>query len=80
MAKETEERKVTREEAAQRLEAIAEDLRNEGPFDVNVNNRTVHLSPPDDVGMEVGVREKSTLLRGSREGVTIKFDWKPESE
>lgn len=76
MAKELEERDVSREEAAERLERIADELRTDGSFDVN--NRTVHLSPPSKVGMEVGVRERSTLLRGNREGVTIKLDWKPE--
>ncbi|WP_459193603.1 amphi-Trp domain-containing protein [Halosimplex sp. J119] len=78
MAKELEELDVTREEAAQRLESFAEDLRGEGSFDVNVNNRTVHLAPPEDVGMEIGVREMSSLLRGDREAFTIKLDWKPE--
>jgi len=78
MAKELEELDTTRDEAAAKLEAIADELRSEGPFDVNVNNRTVHLSPPDDIGMELGVRETSSLLRGSREAFTIKLDWKPE--
>ncbi|MFC7141042.1 amphi-Trp domain-containing protein [Halosimplex aquaticum] len=78
MAKELEELDVTREEAAERLESFAEGLRGEGSFDVNVNNRTVHLAPPDDVGMEIGVREMSSLLRGDREAFTIKLDWKPE--
>ncbi|WP_436925506.1 amphi-Trp domain-containing protein [Halosimplex amylolyticum] len=78
MAKELEELDVTRDEAADRLEAIADDLRGDGSFDVNVSNRTVHLAPPDDIGMEVGVREMSSLLRGDREAFTIKLDWKPE--
>lgn len=78
MAKEIEETQVDREAAADRLEAIAADLRSEGSFDVNVGNRTVHLSPTSQVGMEVGVRETSSILRGSREAITIKLDWKPE--
>lgn len=78
MAKELEESTVTREEAAERLEAIADQVRGEGSMDVNVNNRTIHLSPSSNVGMAVGVRETSTLFRGNREGVTVKLDWKPE--
>ncbi|ELY86400.1 hypothetical protein C485_10390 [Natrinema altunense JCM 12890] len=28
-------------------------------------------------GAEVGVRERSSILRGQRETVTVKLDWKP---
>jgi len=78
MAKELEAYDMTRDEAADKLESIAADLRGDGSFDVNVNNRTVHLAPPENIGMEVGVREMSSLLRGSREAFTVKLDWKPE--
>ncbi|WP_436929952.1 amphi-Trp domain-containing protein [Halosimplex halobium] len=78
MAKELEELDMTRDEAADKLESIAADLRGDGTFDVNVNNRTVHLTPPEEIGMEIGVRETSSLLRGSREAFTVKLDWKPE--
>lgn len=77
MAKELEERTVSREAAAERLEELAAQIRGEGASDINVNNRTVHLSPASEIAMEVGVRERSTLLRGNREGITIKLDWKP---
>jgi hypothetical protein len=30
-----------------------------------------------DKTISVGVRERSSVLRGSRESVTIKLDWKP---
>lgn len=78
MAKELQEEDVTREEAAERLEMLAEGLRGEGPFDVTIGNRTVHLSPPSNIGIETGVRETSSLLRGDRESVTVTIDWKPE--
>jgi|GEM_PF-2843533 len=78
MSKELEAYDMTRDEAADKLESIAADLRGDGSFDVNVNNRTVHLAPPENIGMEVGVREMSSLLRGSREAFTVKLDWKPE--
>lgn len=78
MAKELEEGDVTREKAAERLEKLADALRSEGEFDVTVENRTVHLSPPNNIGFELGVREKSSRLRGNRESVTVKMDWKPE--
>lgn len=78
MAKELEETTVSREEAAERLETIADQLRGDGSMDVNVNNRTIHLSPGSKLGMQVGIRERSTLFRGDREGITIKVDWKPK--
>ncbi|WP_435349711.1 amphi-Trp domain-containing protein [Haloarchaeobius sp. HRN-SO-5] len=78
MPREIEERKVTREAAADRLVTLAEELRGEGSMDVSVENKTISLSPPADVTMEVSVREKSTLFRGDREGITVKMDWKPE--
>jgi amphi-Trp domain-containing protein len=77
MAKELEERDVSQEEAAARLEAIADKVRSGDSMDVNVNNRTIHLSSPAEIAMEVDVRERSTLLRGDREGITITLDWKP---
>ncbi|PSP81514.1 amphi-Trp domain-containing protein [Halobacteriales archaeon QS_1_68_20] len=78
MPKEIEERDVTREEAAEQLESLADALRGEGSFDVEVRNRTVHLSPPSNVGMQLSVREESTMFRGDREGITVKFDWQPK--
>ena len=77
MARELEEQNVSHEEAADRLEKIADALRTGDSLDITVRNRTVHLSPTEQLAMEVSVREKSTLLRGNREGITIKLDWKP---
>lgn len=64
------------DEAADRLEDIAVRPRGEGDFDADVDNRTIYLSPGSEIGMQVGVREKSGLFRGDREGITIKPDWK----
>ncbi|ESP89063.1 amphi-Trp domain-containing protein [Candidatus Halobonum tyrrellensis] len=71
------EDEVTREEAADRLEALATELR-EGDCNVQVGNKTVTVQPPSSIAYEVGVRESSSILRGSRESVTVKMDWKPE--
>ncbi|PSQ23864.1 amphi-Trp domain-containing protein [Halobacteriales archaeon QS_8_65_32] len=79
MAKDLDENEMSLEEAAQRLEALAAELRDEDTFDIDIENRTVHLSPPSTIAMEVGVRETSSLLRGARETVTVKMDWKPQS-
>lgn len=72
------EAEVSREEAADRLRELADRLDREGQFDVDVNNKTISLDPATSIGYEIGVRESSSLLRGSRESVTIKLDWKPK--
>ncbi|WP_458208043.1 amphi-Trp domain-containing protein [Haladaptatus sp. NG-SE-30] len=72
------EEKISREEVADRLQAIADELRGDGDANVDVGNKTVTLSPPNAVGYEIGTRESSSILRGSRESVTIKLDWKPK--
>lgn len=78
MSKEVEERRVSREEAADELQKIADALRADDTLDMTINNRTIHLSPADEIAVEVSVHEKSSLLRGNREGVTVKLDWKPQ--
>ena len=72
------EEKVALDEAADRLEAIAEQLRDGEGADIDVGNKTVTLSPRDEIAYEIGVRESTSVLRGSRETVSIKLDWKPE--
>lgn len=77
MSKEVEERDLSREEAAEHLQEIAAALRTGDTMDIDINNRTVHLSPAETVALEVAVDERSTLLRGDREAVTLKLGWKP---
>ncbi|WP_129115647.1 amphi-Trp domain-containing protein [Halegenticoccus tardaugens] len=73
------EEKLAREEAAERLERLAAALRDgDDGCDVRVGNKTVRLHPPKRVNVEVGVRERSSILRGSRESVTVTIDWKPK--
>lgn len=72
------EEKLGREEAADRLREIADDLEEGEEFDLAVGNKTITLNPASSIGFEVGARERSSILRGSRESVTIKMDWRPE--
>ena len=84
--KNLEEKDVSRAEAAENLRAIADELDGGEEMNIDVGeemnidveNKTIALSPTDSVGYEVGVRERSSILRGSRESVTITLDWKPE--
>jgi amphi-Trp domain-containing protein len=72
------EARVSRDEAADLLEGIAEQLRGKGDADIDVGNKTVTLSPRKKIGYEIGIRESSSVLRGNRETVSIKLDWKPK--
>ena len=76
--KNLEEKDVSRAEAAENLRAIADELDGGEEMNIDIENKTIALSPTDSVGYEVGVRERSSILRGSRESVTITLDWKPE--
>lgn len=72
------EDELNREEAADRLREIADNLEEGEEFNIGIGNKTITLRPPSSIGFEVGARENSSILRGSRESVTIKMDWRPE--
>jgi amphi-Trp domain-containing protein len=75
------EDRLSRSEVAEQLRAIADEFDDEeGEVSIPVGNKRVRLSPPADVAYEIGVREGSSILRGDRETVNIKLDWKPESD
>jgi amphi-Trp domain-containing protein len=71
-----DEAKLSREEAAERLERLAQEIR-EGSGSIRVGNKTVGLSPAEQLNYEVLVKERSSLLRGNRETVTVTMEWKP---
>ncbi|MXV62795.1 amphi-Trp domain-containing protein [Natronorubrum sp. JWXQ-INN-674] len=69
--------RVTRDEAAKQLRALADELEGDGSATVQTGNKAVELHPSEEIAYEIGVRERSSILRGQRETVTIKLDWKP---
>lgn len=70
---------VAREEAAEKLEAIASQLRSEAKeIDIDVGNKSVSLSPRKTLDYEIEVRERSPMLRGKRESISIDLKWKAE--
>jgi amphi-Trp domain-containing protein len=71
--------KLTREETACRLRALADAIESGGDADVSVGNKRIRLSPRSSLAYEIGVRERSSILRGSRESITVKMDWKAAS-
>lgn len=72
------EDELDRTEAADRLREIADDLESGDSFEVDIGNKTISLDPTTTIGFEVGARESSSVLRGKRESVTIKMDWRPD--
>jgi amphi-Trp domain-containing protein len=73
--------KLSREETANRLRALADAIEGgeDDDAEVRVGNKQVTLRPRSTVGYEVGVRERSSVLRGSRESVTVTMEWKARS-
>lgn len=83
MAEKTlDEQRLSRSDVAEQLRTLADELDDEdgegGEISVPVGNKRVRLSPPETIGYEIGVREGSSVLRGDRETVTVKLDWRPE--
>lgn len=68
---------LSREAVAERLRELADALDGEGEAQVRVGNKGVTLHPASSIAYEIGIMERSSVLRGSREGVTVKLDWKP---
>lgn len=71
-----EEESLSREEVAARLRELADSIEGEGDADVRVGNKQISLHPASEIGYEIGVRERSSILRGGRESVTVTLDWK----
>ncbi|MFD1512438.1 amphi-Trp domain-containing protein [Halomarina rubra] len=67
---------LSREEAADRLEALAAEIR-EGTGNIRVGNKRVALSPADSLTYDISVSERTSLLRGDRETVAVELRWKP---
>ncbi|MFC5969875.1 amphi-Trp domain-containing protein [Halomarina salina] len=71
-----DETTLSREAAAERLEHLAGELR-EGSGNFRVGNKTVELSPAEELSYEISVEERKSLLRSNRETVTVTLNWKP---
>ncbi|MFC4543166.1 amphi-Trp domain-containing protein [Halosolutus amylolyticus] len=71
---------VTRDEAADRLQEIARELRGEGPADVHIGNKTLTLAPTSALEYDVEVEERSPMLGGDRERLTVSLAWKADGD
>ncbi|MFC6725410.1 amphi-Trp domain-containing protein [Halobium palmae] len=68
--------KMTREEFAEHLRRLADEFEKEGDIDVPVGNKSIRLHPPDSVKRDIEVVERSSILRGSKEGIDLDVRWK----
>lgn len=69
---------MTRSEAAALLRSFADELDSgSGVVSLPVGNKDVNLSPPDAIGTEVRVTERSRRLRKDVESVVVEFEWNP---
>ncbi|ADB60640.1 hypothetical protein Htur_1755 [Haloterrigena turkmenica DSM 5511] len=74
------EQTVTREEAADLVQELARELRNEGAAEVRVGNKMLTLSPTPEVEYGIEVQERSPMLGGPREEITVTLEWEVEEE
>ncbi|MFC4439037.1 MULTISPECIES: amphi-Trp domain-containing protein [Natrialbaceae] len=71
---------VSRDEAADLLQELAREIRGEGPADVHVGNKTLALSPASVLEYGIEVEERSPMLGGNREELTVTLEWEVEDE
>lgn len=72
------EEKLPRNDATNWLHELARALEGDGPSEVRVGNKTVTLSPASTVEYGIDVEERSPMLGGHREELTLTLEWKLE--
>ncbi len=70
------ESELDRASVAESLRSLADEFESGEDVHVRVGNKSVRLQPPETVSYEVSVHETSSLIRTSRETVTVTLDWK----
>lgn len=71
---------LPRNDAATRIQDLARQLEGEGIAEVQVGNKTVTLSPASNVEYAIEVEERSPMLGGRREEISIELEWTLEKE
>ena len=67
---------LSNEAAAERLEALASELRQEDDgIQVEVGNKSVSLAPSGDIDYDIEVAEREPMLGSKHESVTIELEW-----
>lgn len=71
---------VSRDDAADLLQELAHELRGTETAEVRVGNKTLTLSPASVLEYGIEVEERSPMIGGHREEVTVTLAWKAEDE
>lgn len=81
MSEKTEhEQELTREEAADRLQELARELREGEQIAPRIGNKTIELSPTTTIDYKIEVEERSPMLGGKHETITVVLDWEVDNE
>ena len=70
------ESELDRASVAESLRSLADEFESSEDVHVRVGNKSIRLEPPETVSYEVSVHETASLLRSSRETITVTLDWK----
>lgn len=74
----TYDAEMTREELAEYLHALADELNAEGrTVGISLGNKMVRVSPSDSIDSEATVTERSRRLRKDTEELVLRFKWHP---
>lgn len=76
--KTSDEQDLSRNEVADNLQTLAREIRGEGTADITVGNKSVALDPASVIEYDITVEERSPMLGGERETVTVTLDWEVE--
>lgn len=76
--KTSDEQELSRDDVADNLQALARELRGDGPADIPVGNKNVVLTPAAAIDYDITVEERSPMLGGERETITVTLDWEAE--
>ncbi len=71
----TSDESMTRTELANYLHELAEEFEGDGEMTVPVGNKTVKLTPTDEVDVDIEVAERSAMLGGDKETITLDVNW-----
>jgi amphi-Trp domain-containing protein len=74
----TSDESMTRAELANYLHELAEAFDGEGEMTVPVGNKTVTLTPTEEVNTDIEVAERSAMLGGDKESITLDLNWDAE--
>ena len=70
---------LSNEAAAERLEALASELRQEDDgIQVEVGNKSVSLAPSGSIDYDIEVAEREPMLGSKHESITIDLEWKTD--